>query len=168
MGVGKTIQALAIASCYRDEGPLLVAVPASMRISWARECERWFPGLLTKNLVVVNGAGDSFAVETVRAVGNKLRELQEGEARDSGEGDAGVERVNQSACTQNTKKNATLMKELQRQRVVVVSFQMASRLIKTLTAIKWGAVIVDESHALRTTGTCRARFPNPGNTLFYL
>jgi hypothetical protein len=34
MGVGKTIQALAIAACYMDEGPLLIIVPASMRLAW--------------------------------------------------------------------------------------------------------------------------------------
>jgi hypothetical protein len=31
MGVGKTVQAIAVADAYRDEGPLLCIVPASMR-----------------------------------------------------------------------------------------------------------------------------------------
>ncbi|MEW5314170.1 MAG: hypothetical protein WDW38_005685 [Sanguina aurantia] len=31
MGVGKTVQAMALASCYMEEWPLLVIVPASLR-----------------------------------------------------------------------------------------------------------------------------------------
>jgi SNF2 family DNA or RNA helicase len=38
-------QAIAIASCYREEGSLLVVCPASMRNVWADELERWLPYL---------------------------------------------------------------------------------------------------------------------------
>lgn len=68
MGVGKTIQALAIASCYLSDGPMLVICPASMRLTWAREAERWLPELRPANLVVVNGSADAFALDDVRLV----------------------------------------------------------------------------------------------------
>ena len=45
MGVGKTVQGIALASCYRQEWPLLVIVPASLRLMWAEELERWLPCL---------------------------------------------------------------------------------------------------------------------------
>lgn len=46
MGVGKTVQALALAAAYRsDSWPVLVIVPASMRLQWAEEFEKWLPGL---------------------------------------------------------------------------------------------------------------------------
>ena len=45
MGVGKTVQALAISACYADEWPLLVVAPASMRRVWASAVERWVPSL---------------------------------------------------------------------------------------------------------------------------
>ncbi|GFR52842.1 hypothetical protein Agub_g15469, partial [Astrephomene gubernaculifera] len=43
MGVGKTVQAIALASCYEEEWPLLCIVPASLRLVWAEELEKWLP-----------------------------------------------------------------------------------------------------------------------------
>lgn len=35
MGLGKTVQAICIAAYYRDEWPLLVVAPSSVRFTWA-------------------------------------------------------------------------------------------------------------------------------------
>lgn len=35
MGLGKTIQAICIAAYYREEWPLLVVAPSSVRFTWA-------------------------------------------------------------------------------------------------------------------------------------
>lgn len=35
MGLGKTVQAICIAAFYRDEWPLLVVAPSSVRFTWA-------------------------------------------------------------------------------------------------------------------------------------
>lgn len=40
-GLGKTVQAITIMWHYRDEWPLLVVVPASMRLCWVDELETW-------------------------------------------------------------------------------------------------------------------------------
>ena len=45
MGVGKSVQGIALASCYQAEWPLLVIAPASLRLMWAEEIERWMPQL---------------------------------------------------------------------------------------------------------------------------
>ena len=45
MGVGKTVQSIALAACYKDKWPLLIVVPASLRLVWAEEVEKWLPGL---------------------------------------------------------------------------------------------------------------------------
>ena len=55
MGVGKTVQAIALASCYEDEWPLLVVVPASLRLVWAEELERWLPHLRPSSIHVIEG-----------------------------------------------------------------------------------------------------------------
>ncbi|KAJ7564591.1 hypothetical protein O6H91_02G024600 [Diphasiastrum complanatum] len=55
MGVGKTIQAIATAACYKEEGPLLVICPASLRLVWAEELERWLPFLSPNDLHLVFG-----------------------------------------------------------------------------------------------------------------
>ena len=175
MGVGKTIQALAIASCFLGDGPALVVCPASMRLTWAREAERWLPDLRPANLVVVNGSADAFAVDDVRRNAEALKKAREEERR-GGDGDAeGVVGVDDAASVgapllapphdDNFKKSscvaslrtqvaasaaARARREAERPRVVVVSFQMAARLQRRLRATRWGAVVVDESHALRT------------------
>jgi len=41
MGLGKTIQAIAVASIYRSEWPVLVVCPSSLRVQWAEQFERW-------------------------------------------------------------------------------------------------------------------------------
>eukprot|EP00890_Picochlorum_soloecismus_P004235 jgi/Picsp_1/4812/NSC_02180-R1_zinc finger ran-binding domain-containing protein 3-like len=45
MGVGKTVQSIALAACYKDKWPLLIVVPASLRLVWAEEIEKWLPEL---------------------------------------------------------------------------------------------------------------------------
>eukprot|EP01094_Clydonella_sp_ATCC50884_P019216 TRINITY_DN3704_c0_g1_i7.p1 TRINITY_DN3704_c0_g1~~TRINITY_DN3704_c0_g1_i7.p1 ORF type:complete len:777 (+),score=87.07 TRINITY_DN3704_c0_g1_i7:74-2404(+) len=41
MGLGKTFQGLAVAACYRDDWPLLVICPSSMRSAWSQELQKW-------------------------------------------------------------------------------------------------------------------------------
>lgn len=103
MGVGKTVQAIAIASCYIDEGPILVVCPASMRFTWAEELERWLPFCPPADIHLVFGHQ------------NNPSDL--------------------AKCP----------------KIVVVSYTMLSRLQKSMLAMKWGLMIVDESHNLRCT-----------------
>ena len=53
MGVGKTVQALALATCYRDKWPLLIVVPASLRLSWAEEIEKWIPDVSPEDIHII-------------------------------------------------------------------------------------------------------------------
>lgn len=45
MGLGKTVQAIAVAYAFRKEWPLLVVVPSSLKYPWVEELERWIPEL---------------------------------------------------------------------------------------------------------------------------
>ena len=65
MGVGKTLQAIAAADAYRDAGPLLCVVPASMRFVWADELERWLVDLTPRQVRVIFGSHDKFLLETL-------------------------------------------------------------------------------------------------------
>uniref|UniRef100_A0A1D2A8V2 DNA annealing helicase and endonuclease ZRANB3 n=1 Tax=Auxenochlorella protothecoides TaxID=3075 RepID=A0A1D2A8V2_AUXPR len=58
MGVGKTVQAIALAECYKDEWPLLVVTPASLRLTWAEEFERWLPNLRPGWIHLIEGRTD--------------------------------------------------------------------------------------------------------------
>ena len=50
MGVGKSIQAIALAAWFASAGPLLVVCPASMRLPWAEEIEKWLPHLKPQDI----------------------------------------------------------------------------------------------------------------------
>ena len=45
MGTGKTIQAIAIAYCYREEWPLLIICPSSLKYMWREELIKWLPSI---------------------------------------------------------------------------------------------------------------------------
>jgi hypothetical protein len=60
MGVGKTLQALALACCYRQEWPMLVVVPASLRPTWANQIERWVPDITPDQIRVIFGHADRY------------------------------------------------------------------------------------------------------------
>lgn len=51
MGLGKTVQALATVQAT-DAFPALVVCPASLKLNWKREAEKWLPG---KSVAVLNG-----------------------------------------------------------------------------------------------------------------
>lgn len=52
MGLGKSIQALGIATFYRLEWPLLIVAPASMVASWHEQVKRWLPSVPVERIVV--------------------------------------------------------------------------------------------------------------------
>ncbi|GAX84585.1 hypothetical protein CEUSTIGMA_g12006.t1 [Chlamydomonas eustigma] len=58
MGVGKTVQGIALATCYQEEWPLLIIVPASLRLMWAEEIEKWLPHVRPSQIRVVEGRSD--------------------------------------------------------------------------------------------------------------
>ncbi len=49
MGVGKTVESLALASCYHSKDtscwPLLIICPSSLRLNWRDEALKWLPTL---------------------------------------------------------------------------------------------------------------------------
>lgn len=52
MGLGKSIQALGIACCYRQSWPLLIIAPASMVANWAEQVLRWIPQVTSEDIAV--------------------------------------------------------------------------------------------------------------------
>jgi SNF2 family DNA or RNA helicase len=68
MGVGKTLQAVAVACCYADEWPLLIVVPATLRVHWADELQRWATWLRPADVHVIFGAADKLSAKCVPKV----------------------------------------------------------------------------------------------------
>ena len=63
VGTGKTLQALALATAYADNGPVLIICPASLRLMWAEQVERWWPGLTPSACTVVLSSKDSVKLD---------------------------------------------------------------------------------------------------------
>ena len=167
MGVGKTLQALALGSCYLDEGPLLVIAPKSMRLTWARELERWLPELRPKNLLVCDSQNQATAPLRLMARAMRIRdelgrshtraraafaadgedalEIDDGDDEDISVGGEDTDAIARMEATEAARKI------LDQPRVVVVAYKMCQLLGAHIRSIRWGAVIVDESHTLRTT-----------------
>ncbi len=57
MGVGKTIQSLAIMSIYRHEWPFLVICPSSLRLNWQQEILNWLGEYIRKSEIQVYNKG---------------------------------------------------------------------------------------------------------------
>ncbi|KAM4869545.1 DNA annealing helicase and endonuclease ZRANB3-like [Urocitellus parryii] len=64
MGLGKTIQAIAIAYFYKEEWPLLIVVPSSLRCSWTEEIEKWIPELEPEEINVIQNKTDVGRIST--------------------------------------------------------------------------------------------------------
>ena len=58
MGLGKTIQALAIAYYYKNEWPLLIACPSSICLLWIEEIEKWLPDIEPHQINLVKSGID--------------------------------------------------------------------------------------------------------------
>ncbi|CAK9293699.1 unnamed protein product [Gordionus sp. m RMFG-2023] len=56
MGLGKTIQALGIAHYYREDWPLLIVCPSSVRFQWLESIKRWVPSIPHKEINVITSS----------------------------------------------------------------------------------------------------------------
>jgi len=50
MGVGKTIQALAICTVYKHDWPMVVICPSSLRYNWREEILKWMPWIRNSDI----------------------------------------------------------------------------------------------------------------------
>jgi SWI/SNF-related matrix-associated actin-dependent regulator 1 of chromatin subfamily A len=50
MGVGKTIQALGIQYLYKNDWPLLVLCPSSLKYTWQDEVRTWLPTIKASSI----------------------------------------------------------------------------------------------------------------------
>ncbi|EDQ88437.1 uncharacterized protein MONBRDRAFT_26139 [Monosiga brevicollis MX1] len=58
MGCGKTISAIALACAFRQEWPVLIVAPTSVRGSWVDELEEWLRFLTPNDICVVRSGKD--------------------------------------------------------------------------------------------------------------
>ncbi|KAM9397173.1 DNA annealing helicase and endonuclease ZRANB3 isoform 3-T7 [Salvelinus alpinus] len=64
MGLGKTVQAISVAYAYRQEWPLLIVVPSSLKYLWIEEMERWIPELNPGDINLVETKRDTLGISS--------------------------------------------------------------------------------------------------------
>ncbi|NXS58417.1 ZRAB3 endonuclease, partial [Brachypteracias leptosomus] len=64
MGLGKTIQAIAVSYYYKNEWPLLIVVPSSLRYPWVDEMEKWIPELSPDDITIIQNKTDTGRIST--------------------------------------------------------------------------------------------------------
>lgn len=80
MGVGKTIQALAIVYLYRRDWPVLIITPSSLKSVWRHEISKWLDFLPKQAVQVINQTSDpinyraSFTIVSY-SLASKMNEL---------------------------------------------------------------------------------------------
>ncbi|NXN26741.1 ZRAB3 endonuclease, partial [Nycticryphes semicollaris] len=62
--LGKTIQAIAISYYYKNEWPLLIVVPSSLRYPWVDEMEKWIPELSPDDISIIQTKTDTERIST--------------------------------------------------------------------------------------------------------
>ncbi|NWV73652.1 SMAL1 protein, partial [Dasyornis broadbenti] len=68
MGLGKTIQAICIAAYYRQEWPLLVVTPSSVRFTWAEAFHRWLPSLSPDSTNIIVSGKDNLTGSLINII----------------------------------------------------------------------------------------------------
>ena len=58
MGLGKTVQAIAAAAAFREAWPVLIVVPAVVKLNWVDELEMWLNEIEPGQIHVVRGRND--------------------------------------------------------------------------------------------------------------
>lgn len=58
MGVGKTVQALCISYLFKNEWPLLIITPSSLKYTWQDEIYNWLTEFTKEDVQVVKGSKD--------------------------------------------------------------------------------------------------------------
>lgn len=60
MGLGKTIQAIGLAKWYRNDWPLLIICPSSLRFQWKNSILKWMPEIKNNDIFVAVNIKDVF------------------------------------------------------------------------------------------------------------
>lgn len=135
MGAGKSVQALALASCYIEEWPLLIIAPAAMRMVWAEQIEIWLPRIRPRDILVIEKSENAPWLQAERKGGAHRVTVVSYEM---------LQRLTCDAC-----------KDWRRYPVSGGARPMGQSVLSgcqaphCMAAMGWKVVVVDESHCLR-------------------
>ncbi|KAL3784661.1 hypothetical protein HJC23_012177 [Cyclotella cryptica] len=135
MGLGKTVQAIAAMSAYVAEWPLLVLCPSSARYHWEVELRHWL-GKSSSSTTTTDSNGEEGVSGNVTRHGWELKK---------------------EAINVVTSGKSPIFRTDGATKVVICSYGLIVSLVNSgrIFAGMFGAVIVDESHALKNKASKR-------------
>ena len=61
MGVGKTVQAIGLAYIYKNDWPMLIITPASLKFTWKDELLNWLPSMRPEDIHLFKKGNERFS-----------------------------------------------------------------------------------------------------------
>ncbi|HEV7938941.1 MAG TPA: DEAD/DEAH box helicase [Solirubrobacteraceae bacterium] len=138
-GLGKTIEALA--TLEADDGyPAIVVCPASLKLNWMREIERWLPGR---------------SAQTLTGMGSKRADAPDlsSSAAIPSAADASVEPPGTAAVASASATAAAIPPA----DITVVNYDILAARAQTLAAMAPRALVLDESHYCKNAAAKRTQ-----------
>lgn len=160
MGLGKTVQAIATATYFSDQWPLLVVAPASVCYNWRDELTRFIPGL-RDDLVYLIKAGSKDG--KLPLPNNYAALRRQGKGR--GGSGVNVERTGAGPIVIGASSSSSWSGGVEQQPhgveggVCILSFEQVTKRFHAgdLAPGDYKAIIVDESHNIKSLAAKRSK-----------
>ena len=134
MGLGKTVQAIAVAACYREEWPVLILVPTSLRGAWEQALVKWL------GLEPLGGAGHG-------AGGGKKESASA----------ARLSKMRKSRFTVAAVGSGAESRKMDGATFAIVPYSLVGKMATTLLSKRFQVVVCDESHFLKDSKAQRTK-----------
>ena len=134
MGLGKTVQAIAVAACYREEWPVLILVPTSLRGAWEQALVKWL------GLEPLGGAGHGA-----------------GRGKKESASAARLSKMRKSRFTVAAVGSGAESRKIDGATFAIVPYSLVGKMATTLLSKRFQVVVCDESHFLKDSKAQRTK-----------
>ena len=125
MGVGKSVQAIAVMSWYSADWPVLIVCPSSLRLNWRSEILKWYGPSADDDSKAGGGSdgGDLLDMDGRIDIIMKGSDERQMEAR---------------------------LRSTDKRYITIISYDLVPKLHKTIETVDYGITIADESHMIKS------------------
>ena len=129
MGVGKSVQAIAVMSWYSADWPVLIVCPSSLRLNWKSEIDKWCSGADDDDSKAGGGDNGDGGSNSQMDMDGRVDVIMKGSD----------ERLMEARLRSTDKRYIT-----------IVSYDLVPKLHKTIETVDYGITIADESHMIKS------------------
>ena len=131
MGVGKSVQAIAVMSWYSADWPVLIVCPSSLRLNWQTEILKWM---------------------------SPPENDDDSKSGGGGSGELNMEgRIDIIMKGRDAKLMEARLRSTDKRYITLISYDLVAKLHQTIEAVDYGITIADESHMIKSNATKRTK-----------